>query len=247
MTSRPTPELSVVVPVKNEAENILPLLEEIHSALQGKVEFEVVYVDDGSDDSTPAVLAQAKAIHPRLKVVRHRTSCGQSQAVATGVKFASGSLIGTLDGDGQNDPADLPAMLEQWRKAPDDLRPGLMITGWRANRRDNGIRKLSSKLANGVRSKLLQDGIPDSGSGIKLLPRTLFLDLPRFDHMHRFMAALVIRAGGSVETVRVNHRPRERGTSKYGVWNRLWVGIVDLIGMMWLIRRARNPVIESRD
>jgi dolichol-phosphate mannosyltransferase len=236
-----------VVPVKNEAENILPLLGEIHSALQGKVEFEVVYVDDGSDDATPAVLAQAKAIHPRLTVVRHRASCGQSQAVATGVKYASGSLIGTLDGDGQNDPADLPAMLEQWRKAADGLRPGLMITGWRANRRDNGIRKLSSKLANGVRSKLLKDGIPDSGSGIKLLPRALFLDLPRFDHMHRFMAALVIRAGGTVETVRVNHRPRERGISKYGVWNRLWVGIVDLIGMMWLIRRARNPVVESLD
>ena len=247
MTSRPEPELSVVVPVKNEAENILPLLAEIHTALQGKVEFEVVYVDDGSDDATPAVLAQAKDIHPRLNVVRHRTSCGQSQAVATGVKHARGSLIGTLDGDGQNDPADLPAMLDHWRKASDSLRPGLMITGWRANRRDNGIRKLSSKLANGVRSKLLKDGIPDSGSGIKLLPRALFLDLPRFDHMHRFMAALVIRAGGTVETVRVNHRPRERGISKYGVWNRLWVGIVDLIGVMWLIRRARNPVVESLD
>jgi dolichol-phosphate mannosyltransferase len=247
VTSRPAPELSVVVPVKNEAENILPLLAEIHSALQGKVEFEVVYVDDGSDDATPAVLAQAKSIHPRLVVVRHRASCGQSQAVATGVKYASGSLIGTLDGDGQNDPADLPAMLDRWCKAPDGLRPGLMITGWRANRRDNGIRKLSSRLANGVRSKLLKDGSPDSGSGIKLLPRALFLDLPRFDHMHRFMAALVIRAGGTVETVRVNHRPRERGISKYGVWNRLWVGIIDLIGMMWLIRRARNPVVESLD
>ncbi len=247
MTTLPAPELSVVVPVKNEAENILPLLDEIHAALQGKVEFEVVYVDDGSDDATPAVLAQARDIHPRLKVVRHRASCGQSQAVATGVKHAGGTLIGTLDGDGQNDPADLPAMLERWRAAPAVVRPGLMITGWRANRRDNGIRRLSSKLANGVRSKLLQDGIPDSGSGIKLLPRALFLDLPRFDHMHRFMAALVIRAGGTVETVRVNHRPRERGISKYGVWNRLWVGIVDLIGVMWLIRRARNPVVESLD
>ncbi|MDO8607751.1 MAG: glycosyltransferase family 2 protein [Phaeospirillum sp.] len=240
-----SPELSVVVPVKNEAENILPLLDEIHTALQGKVVFEVVYVDDGSDDSTPAVLAQAKTLHPRLKVVRHRASCGQSQAVATGVKHAAGLLIGTLDGDGQNDPADLPAMLDRWRNAPALARPGLMITGWRANRRDNGLRRLSSRLANTVRSKLLKDGIPDSGSGIKLLPRALFLDLPRFDHMHRFMAALVIRAGGTVETVRVNHRARERGVSKYGVWNRLWVGIVDIVGMMWLIRRARNPVVEG--
>ena len=138
-------------------------------------------------------------------------------------------------------------MLERWRNASDAVRPGLMITGWRANRRDSGLRRLSSRLANTVRSRLLNDGIPDSGSGIKLLPRALFLDLPRFDHMHRFMAALVIRAGGTVETVKVNHRPRERGTSKYGVWNRLWVGIVDLVGVMWLIRRARNPVVETLD
>ncbi|OAN52416.1 dolichol-phosphate mannosyltransferase [Paramagnetospirillum marisnigri] len=241
------PELSVVVPVKNEAENILPLLEEIHVALQGKVLFEVVYVDDGSDDATAAVLDQARLIHPRLRVVRHHVSCGQSQAVATGVRHSRGHLIATLDGDGQNDPADLPAMLESWRAAPDAIRPGLMITGWRAARRDNGLRRLSSKVANTVRSRLLRDGIPDSGSGIKLLPRALFLDLPRFNHMHRFMAALVIRAGGSVRTVKVNHRPRERGTSKYGVWNRLWVGIVDLFGVMWLIRRASNPVVEIRE
>ncbi|RAU21767.1 dolichol-phosphate mannosyltransferase [Paramagnetospirillum kuznetsovii] len=241
------PELSVVVPVKNEAENILPLLGEIHMALQGKVVFEVVYVDDGSDDATPATLDEARLIHPRLHVIRHQGSCGQSQAVATGVKHARGSLIATLDGDGQNDPADLPALLERWRAAPDSVRPGLMITGWRANRRDNEVRRLSSKIANTVRSKLLNDGSPDSGSGIKLLPRALFLDLPRFNHMHRFMAALVIRAGGSVQTVKVNHRPRERGVSKYGVWNRLWVGIVDLFGVMWLNRRASNPVVEIRD
>jgi len=244
VTSAAAIELSVVVPVKNEAENILPLLDEIHGALQGKVEFEVVYVDDGSDDSTPQALSQAADIHPRLRIVRHRQSCGQSQAVATGVRHAAGHLIATLDGDGQNDPADLPAMLERWRSAPDAVRPRLMVTGWRAARRDNSIRRLSSKVANGVRSWLLRDGIPDSGSGIKLLPRELFLDLPRFDHMHRFMAALVIRAGGTVETVKVNHRPRERGTSKYGVWNRLWVGIVDLLGVMWLMRRSRNPVVE---
>ncbi|CAA7611727.1 Cell wall biosynthesis glycosyltransferase [Candidatus Terasakiella magnetica] len=246
MITRTIPELSVVVPVKNEAENILPLLEEIHTVLQGRVEFEVVYVDDGSDDATPQILAQAKLLHPRLRVVRHRASCGQSQAVATGVKHASGLLVGTLDGDGQNDPADLPAMLECWRALPEADQPLAMITGWRATRRDNGIRRLSSKVANGIRSKLLNDGTPDSGSGIKILPRALFLDLPRFDHMHRFMAALIIRAGGRVEVVRVNHRPRERGISKYGVWNRLWVGIVDLFGVMWLMRRARNPVVDGQ-
>lgn len=245
MTTLVQPELSVVVPVKNEAENIRPLLDEIHAALQGKVEFEVVYVDDGSDDGTAAALDHARTIHPRLRVVRHARSCGQSQAVATGVRFAQGSLIATLDGDGQNDPADLPAMLARWKSAAELVRPGLMITGWRADRRDDGLRRLSSKVANGIRSRLLNDSTPDSGSGIKLLPRALFLDLPRFDHMHRFMAALVIRAGGSIEVVKVNHRPRERGVSKYGVWNRLWVGIVDLFGVMWLMRRARNPVVEK--
>jgi dolichol-phosphate mannosyltransferase len=244
VTGLAAPELSVVVPVKNEAENILPLVGEIHAALDGRVEFEVVYVDDGSDDATASVLAGARQSHPRLRVVRHRASCGQSQAVASGVKAARGQLIGTLDGDGQNDPADLPAMLERWRAAPEAERGRLMITGWRANRRDDGLRRLSSKLANAIRSGLLKDDTPDSGSGIKLLPRALFLDLPRFDHMHRFMAALVLRAGGRVETVKVNHRPRERGVSKYGVWNRLWVGIVDLGGVMWLMRRARNPVVE---
>ncbi|MBI2235852.1 MAG: glycosyltransferase [Magnetospirillum sp.] len=236
-------EISVVVPVKNEADNILPLVAEVAAALTGKAEFEVVYVDDGSDDATAARLAEAAGLYPFFRSVRHRTSCGQSQAVATGVRHARGLLIATLDGDGQNDPADLPAMLERWRSLAD--RDRVMISGWRAKRQDNGLRRLSSKVANGVRSGMLKDDAPDSGSGIKLLPRALFLDLPRFDHMHRFMAALVKRAGGRVEWIKVNHRPRERGVSKYGLWNRLGVGIVDLFGVMWLMRRARNPVMDE--
>lgn len=238
------PALSVVVPVRNEADNILPLLREIHAALTPRLAFEVVYVDDGSTDSTPDRLREAKRLYSRLVVLRHPVGCGQSQAVASGVRHARAPLIATLDGDGQNDPADLPAMLDTWQAAPDPVRPGLMVTGWRADRRDAPIRRLSSGIANAVRSRLLGDGLRDSGSGIKLLPRALFLDLPRFDHMHRFMAALVIRAGGSVHSVRVNHRPRERGVSKYGVWDRLWVGIVDLAGVMWLNRRASNPQVE---
>jgi len=239
------PELSVVVPVRNEADNILPLLREIHVVLKTRMPFEVIYVDDGSTDSTPQVLKEARRLYSRLVVLRHREACGQSQAVATGIRAARAPLIATLDGDGQNDPADLLRLLDCWRAAGEEVRPRLMVTGWRANRRDDPIRRLSSKIANLVRGSLLGDGIPDAGSGIKLLPRSLFLDLPYFDHMHRFMAALVIRAGGRVETVRVNHRPRERGQSKYGVWDRLWVGLVDLVGVMWLIRRSRRPVIES--
>lgn len=247
MTETLAPELSVVVPVRNEADNILPLLREIHVALKTRGPFEVIYVDDGSDDRTPEVLAEARKLYSRLVVLRHQTACGQSRAVATGVAAARGPLIATLDGDGQNDPADLPAMLERWRAAPETIRPRLMITGWRADRRDDPVRRLSSTIANRVRAGLLGDGVPDSGSGIKLLPRDLFIELPYFDHMHRFMAALVIRTGGTIETVRVNHRPRERGVSKYGVWDRLWVGIVDLLGVMWLIRRSRVPVVEKSE
>jgi dolichol-phosphate mannosyltransferase len=244
VTEALAPELTVVVPVRNEADNILPLLREIHFVLKTRLPFEVIYVDDGSSDSTPDRLAEGKRLYSRLVVARHDRGAGQSQAIATGVRLARAPLIATLDGDGQNDPADLPRLIEAWQAAPDSVRPRLMVTGWRARRQDDPLRRLSSSVANRVRSALLGDGVRDSGSGIKLLPRDLFLDLPRFDHMHRFMAALVIRAGGSVQTLQVNHRPRERGQSKYGVWDRLWVGIVDIAGVMWLNRRASNPKVE---
>lgn len=242
---KPLPELAVIVPVKNEAENILPLVEEIHAALDGRTDFELVYVDDGSDDATPRVLAEARRRFPRLTVVRHRRSCGQSQAVASGVRHARAPLIATLDGDGQNDPADIPALLAVLRAEPAECRHLLMVAGHRRKRQDNWLRKLSSRLANGIRAGLLKDDSPDTGCGLKLFARATFLDLPRFDHMHRFLPALMLRAGGRVVSVPVNHRPRERGASKYGVWNRLWVGIVDLLGVMWLQRRSSIPEIES--
>ncbi len=243
----PAPQLAVVVPVKNEAENIFPLVQEIHAALDGRLEFEVIYVDDGSDDATPRMLTDAKAQFPRLRVVRHKASCGQSQAVVTGVKFARAPLIATLDGDGQNDPADIPAMLERLRQEPADRQGLFMVAGHRQKRQDDGIRRWSSKIANGVRASLLNDDTPDTGCGLKLFPRQAFLEFPHFKHMHRFLPALMLRHGGQVVSVRVNHRPRERGTSKYGVWNRLWVGIVDLFGVMWLQARATRPVIEHHD
>jgi len=240
-----SPVIAVVVPVKNEADNIAPLVGEISAALKGRWPFEIVYVDDGSDDATPAKLKETQASVPELRVVRHAKSCGQSQAVATGVKYAKAAFIATLDGDGQNDPADIPAMLERLLAEPEAGRSLLLVAGHRQNRQDDGIRLLSSKIANKIRASMLKDDTPDSGCGLKLFTREAFLDMPRFNHMHRFLPALMIRRGGKVVSVRVNHRARERGVSKYGVWNRLWVGIVDLFGVMWLQARASVPVIED--
>jgi dolichol-phosphate mannosyltransferase len=234
--------LSVVVPVKNEAENIEPLVREIVAAVSNLADFEIVYVDDGSTDATLAELKRLAAELPQLKFVRHQASCGQSTAITSGVQAARFAWIATLDGDGQNDPADIPALLSRLRsaRAEENLH---MLAGWRANRRDTWLRRFSSRVANGVRSSLLKDATPDTGCGLKVFSRETYLRLPYFDHMHRFMPALVQRHGGRVESVVVNHRPRERGTSKYGLNNRLWVGIVDLFGVMWLIRRAKRPAI----
>ncbi len=239
------PLVAVVVPVKNEAPNVLPLIAEIESALTGRFAFEIVYVDDGSTDQTPTVLTQALAAHPTLRVFRHRTSCGQSQAIATGVRMARAGLIATLDGDGQNDPADIPALIEQWQSAEPSVQSGLMIAGWRTKRKDTWARRLASRFANGLRARALGDNTPDTGCGTKLFPRDLFLDLPRFDHMHRYLPALVLRAGGTVRSVPVNHRPRREGHSNYGNLGRALVGLPDLLGVMWLMRRSRNPHVES--
>lgn len=239
------PALAIVVPVRNESENIHPLLTEIEAALRDGPAHEILYVDDGSDDDTPARLAEAMAAYPALRVLRHRAGCGQSQAIATGVRHARAPLIVVLDGDGQNDPADIPRLLAAWRDLPEDEREWALVTGWRAKRRDTWLRRLSSRIANGVRSRLLNDGTPDTGCGLKVFARASFLDMPRFDHMHRFLPALTIRQGGRVISVPVNHRQRERGVSKYGLWNRLWVGIMDLLGVMWLQRRACRPVVEE--
>jgi dolichol-phosphate mannosyltransferase len=235
--------LSVVVPVKNEAANVLPLIEEIHLALEGQADFEVIYVDDGSTDATAEHLARAQALFPRLRVITHPRSYGQSTAIASGVRAAHSPWIATLDGDRQNDPADLPRLLDQLR--PGRRAPALaLVAGWRTQRHDNAVRRFSSRIANGVRARLLGDATPDTGCGLKVFPRELFLRLPFFDHLHRFLPALVLREGGQVVSVPVSHRARPAGTSKYGIHNRLWVGIVDLFGVMWLQRRVTRPGIE---
>ena len=234
-------DLSVVIPARNEAPNVAPLVTEIRRALDGRLSYEIVYVDDGSGDTTATEIRRAAAQFPSLRLIRHQASCGQSMAILTGVKAARADWIATLDADGQNDPADIPRLWEIARAAPSS--PSLMVAGQRQKRRDTWSKRWASRAANAIRRSLLGDGTPDTGCGLKLFRRDLFLEMPRFDHMHRFLPALTLRLGGKVVSVPVNHRPRERGQSNYGVFDRLWVGIADLLGVMWLMRRAKNPVI----
>ncbi len=236
--------LSVVVPVRNEAENILPLVAEIEAAL-ARVPHEIVYVDDGSTDATPQRLTEAARTYG-VRWLRHRASCGQSAAVSTGVRAARGAWIATLDGDGQNDPADLPAALAAAHAAELDGGGPVLIAGHRTKRRDSWVKRRSSRIANRVRAALLRDATPDTGCGLKVFRRVVFLSLPQFDHMHRFLPALVLRAGGRTLPFPVNHRPRTQGASNYGTLDRLAVGIVDLFGVWWLQRRGRRPVVDAQ-
>jgi dolichol-phosphate mannosyltransferase len=238
-------KISIVVPVYNEAENILPLLAEIERAMRNADAYEIVYVDDGSRDATPFVLDDALRQFRRLRVVRHRDSCGQSAAIHSGVRAAQYPFIATLDGDGQNDPADISGLYASFQQHLQHRHNLWMVAGWRQKRRDTGWRRFSSLIANRVRAALLADDTPDTGCGLKVFLREPFLTLPYFDHMHRFLPALVLRAGGQVISEPVNHRPRNQGQSKYGTLDRLAVGIVDLLGVMWLKSRAKLPVIEE--
>ena len=236
------PDLSVVVPVHNERDNIVPLLTEIAAALRGRADFEIVYVDDASKDESLAVLTAAKAQFPELRVLRHLQQSGQSTALRTGIKAARGAWIATLDGDGQNDPADIPKLIAMREESPGLIK---LFAGWRVNRQDTGSKRWASKWANAIRSRLLRDETPDTGCGIKLFERAVFLDLPYFDHMHRYLPALVQRAGWQVRSVPVNHRPRGSGVSNYNNLNRALVGIADLRGVAWLIRRSRRTGVEE--
>ena len=239
-------QLSVVIPVHNEAENIGGLLQEIHDALEYFCEFEIVVVDDGSTDTTPSLLNQLTARFDSLRIVRHLASCGQSTALMTGIDAAVAPVIATLDGDGQNDPANIPVMLSALQAATPEDRL-MMVAGFRKTRKDSWWRLFCSRIANGVRSRILGDQTPDTGCGIKVFYREAFLRMPRFNHMHRFMPALIIRGGGQVLSVPVNHRPRAHGRSHYGTLQRLMCGIVDLAGVAWLIRRNQLPVITQMD
>jgi dolichol-phosphate mannosyltransferase len=209
-------ELTVVIPVYNEVESIAPLIDEICGQLDGQLDYAIIVVDDGSTDSTPGILQASRQAHPRLRILRHRNSCGQSAAIATGVQ-AAGSPPGAV----------------------------MLVTGYRKQRRDDWLKRVSSRIANAVRAVVLRDATPDSACGLKVFARDTFLALPQFDHMHRFLPALVQRQGGRVLSIEVRHRPRRRGVSKYGVHNRLWTGIVDMLGVRWLQRRNRQPVVSE--
>jgi dolichol-phosphate mannosyltransferase len=232
--------LSVVVPVKDEAENIAPLAREIAAAIATESAAEIVFVDDGSGDATARTLTELKPQLPQLRVIQHARNMGQSRAVRTGVRAARGELIVVLDGDGQNDPADIPKLVEALRSA-NAPRLGL-VQGQRATRKDSAQKRIASRLANRIRRRILNDGADDVGCGLKAFRRDAFLALPYFDHMHRYMVALMLREGFEVRFVEVNHRPRLHGRSKYGVWDRLVVGITDLMGVRWLQRRYRGAV-----
>ena len=238
-------EFAVVVPVCNEAENVEPLAREIAAAMTGRA-YEMIFVDDGSTDETAMILMRLKASLPPLRVLRHSFRSGQSAAVASGVRAAQARWIATLDGDGQNDPADIPKLIAA-RDLPENRSVQLFMGNRTASRKDTAFRRLQSRVANGVRSGLLGDGTPDTGCGIKLFLRDTFMELPRFDHMHRFLPALFQRQGSRVISVPVSHRERTRGTSKYGMFNRLWVGIVDIIGVMWLRRRFKSGLLVREE
>ena len=245
------PSYSVVIPVRDEAGNIGPLVEEIAAAmaaLSGAPSYEIICVDDGSDDATPEELKAAALVCAPLTVIRHMRPTGQSQALITGIDRARGDWIVTLDGDGQNDPADIAKLIEARDAAMDseaDRAAGFLFIGHRVRRHDSLLKRYQSWLANDIRGWLLGDHTPDSGCGLKLFRRTMFFKLPRFDALHRFLPALFIRAGGRAISVRVSHRPRVHGVSKYGFWRRFATGIVDLIGVAWLIARHTRPPLDK--
>jgi dolichol-phosphate mannosyltransferase len=230
------PRISVVVPVRNEAGNVAPLIGEIARAMAPLAPFEIVYVNDGSSDETAAELRRLAKEHRFLRVVDHAASCGQSAAVRSGVSFARAPVVATLDGDGQNDPVFLPALIAAIERDP---TVGL-VAGQRVGRKATGFKKLQSRIANAVRGAVLRDGTRDTGCGLKAVRRDVFLALPYFDGLHRFLPALVRRDGYRVAYVDVVDRPRLTGTSNYGMWDRLWVGILDLMGVWWLVRRKKR-------
>ena len=246
LLSQQAPAVSIVIPAKNETDNIRPLIAEIQAAMDDRYSYELIYIDDGSTDTTWDELQALRASgFDRLKLIRHQQSVGQSLAIISGAWVARGEWLVVLDADGQNDPADIPGMLDavQAARAQDSRVWG--VIGHRVNRRDDWVKRISSKVANGFRDCMLRDGIPDTGCGLKAVLRERYLRLPSFNHMHRYIPTLIQAQGGIMRVHPVNHRPRMAGTSNYGVWNRLWVGLVDVLGVWWLKRRAK--VVQIRD
>ncbi|HKS19629.1 MAG TPA: glycosyltransferase family 2 protein [Bradyrhizobium sp.] len=234
--------VSIVVPVRNEADNVAPLVAEIIKALDGRWAYEIIYVNDGSTDATAERLFELMKSHPRLRQLRHAESSGQSAAIRSGVRAARGAIVATLDGDGQNNPAFLPELIAAIERGGD--RIGL-VAGQRVGRKDTGFKRWQSRAANAVRNAILHDGTRDTGCGLKAFRREVFLSMPYFDGLHRFLPALVRREGFDIAYVDVIDRPRHSGVSNYGFFDRLWIGIMDLAGVWWLIRRKKPTPVAT--
>jgi dolichol-phosphate mannosyltransferase len=238
------PLFTIVVPMLNEAGNVDPLVREIAAACAPIGPFEAIFVNDGSTDATPHRIAAMRAEFPWLREIRHAWPCGQSAALRSGVMAARAPVICTLDGDGQNPPAEIPKLVPLLLDAP----PGLgLVAGQRSTRQDSASKRLASRLANSLRARVLRDGASDTGCGLKAFPRAVFLTLPFFDHMHRYLPALVRREGHRIELVEVAHRPRRAGASKYTNTGRAFTGLLDLVGVWWLMRRRHRPDITNPD
>lgn len=239
-------DISIVIPARNEAGNIQPLVAEIRRAMPAAYHYEIIYIDDGSSDATAdEILNEQRQPDSPVRLIRHARSAGQSTALYSGVCHAQGKWIVSMDADGQNDPADIPHLLEQ---AQAQTNAHFCIAGYRHKRKDTLSKRLQSRIANGIRQRLLKDQVPDTGCGIKLFPKHTFLLLPFFDHIHRFIPALVQRLGGNIVVVPVNHRDRTRGVSNYTMFSRLGVGVVDMLGVMWLQRRSsKADILQHAD
>ena len=238
------PSISIIIPMHNEVDNVAPFLTEIQDSLKETLSYEIIVVDDGSSDGTHEALNALINDISHLQVLTHLKNYGQSAAILSGIRAAKHPWIVTLDGDAQNDPHDISLLLDTLIHT--DSNQPLLIAGNRKKRNDSLIRRLSSRIANGIRNGILKDDCMDTGCSLKLFSRDLFLQLPHFNHMHRYLPSLIKRAGGRIINVPVNHRPRTRGQSKYGINNRLWVGIIDLFGVKWLMSRACNPTINNK-
>jgi glycosyltransferase involved in cell wall biosynthesis len=236
------PAVSIVVPVRNEADNVAPLIAEIAAALDGRWIYEIIYVNDGSTDATAERLVAAMKQRANLRQIRHATSSGQSAAVRSGVRAARGVIVATLDGDGQNNPAFLPDLILAIEKGGEHVG---LAAGQRVGRKDTGFKKLQSRIANSARKAILRDGTRDTGCGLKAFRREVFLAMPYFDGLHRFLPALVRREGYEIAYVDVIDRPRRSGVSNYGFFDRLWIGIMDLAGVWWLIRRKKSTPVTT--
>jgi len=234
--------VSIIVPVRNEAENVVPLIAEIAAALDGRWAYEIIYVNDGSTDATADRLAAEVKQRANLRELRHEKSSGQSAAVRSGVRAARGRIVATLDGDGQNNPAFLPDLITALEKGGEHVG---LVAGQRVGRKDTGFKKFQSRIANGVRKTILKDGTRDTGCGLKAFRRDVFLMMPYFDGLHRFLPALMRREGFGIAYVDVIDRPRHSGVSNYGFFDRLWIGIMDLFGVWWLIRRKRPTPVAT--